>query len=163
MRNAVGSYILFVIVIFFVVLFSGYICISINKAKAFNTKNEIVKAVERYAPDIDPGSLGLKDNEFMSDIQRIMKEAGYRNDGKCEDGKNVQGYTNIGEACTDPSSCAFCIETTDVKASGSGLSGRYYKITTFYHLDLPIISSVFNLKTTGETKVIYFKSKDGAE
>lgn len=159
MRNAVGSYILFVIVIFFVVLFSGYICISINKAKAFNTKNEIVKAVERYAPDIEPNIVG--NSEFKDDIKRIMSEAGYRNDGKCE--KNAKGYTNIGEACTDPSSCAFCIETTAVKASGSGLSGSYYKITTFYHLDLPIISSVFNLKTTGETKVIYFKSKDGAE
>lgn len=154
MRNAVGSYILFVIVIFFVVLFSGYICISINKAKAFNTKNEIVKAVERYAPDIDPDALG--NSGFKDDIQRIMSEAGYRNDGKCE--KNAKGYTKDGVGClTDK--CAFCIETTDVKASGSGLSGRYYKITTFYHLDLPIISSVFNLKTTGETKVIYFKAK----
>lgn len=159
MRNAVGSYILFVIVIFFVVLFSGYICISINKAKAFNTKNEIVKAVERYAPDIDPGSFVLKDNEFTKEIQRIMKEAGYRNDGKCEDGKTVKGYTKDGVSCSTNDKCAFCIETTAVNSngSGSGLSGNYYKITTFYHLDLPIISSVFNLKTTGETKVIYFK------
>ncbi len=158
MRNAVGSYILFVIVIFFVVLFSGYICISINKAKAFNTKNEIVKAVERYAPDIEPNIVGKSD--FKDDIKRIMSEAGYRNDGKCEDGKNVQGYTKDGDRCLD-SKCAFCIETTAVNSngSGSGLSGNYYKITTFYHLDLPIISSVFNLKTTGETKVIYYKSK----
>lgn len=162
MRKAVGSYILFVIVIFFVVLFSGYICISINKAKAFNTKNEIVKAVERYAPDIEPGSLGLKDNDFTLDIQRIMKEAGYRNDGKCGDGDNVQGYTKDGYRCSD-GKCAFCIETTTVNSNGSGLSGSYYKITTFYHLDLPIISSVFNLKTTGETKVIYFKSKGGTK
>lgn len=156
MRNAVGSYILFVIVIFFVVLFSGYICISINKAKAFNTKNEIVKAVERYAPNIDPDALG--NSGFSEDIRRIMSEAGYRNDGRCEDG--AQGYTNIGGPCTDPNSCAFCIETTAVGSNGSGLNGSYYKITTFYHLDLPIISSVFNLKTTGETKVIYFKSKE---
>lgn len=159
MRNAVGSYILFVIVIFFVVLFSGYICISINKAKAFNTKNEIVKAVERYAPDIDPDNLG--NSGFSEDIRRIMSEAGYRNDGKCEDGKNVQGYTKEGSRCSNDK-CAFCIETTAVNSNGagSGLSGNYYKITTFYHLDLPIISSVFNLKTTGETKVIYFKSKE---
>ena len=156
MRNAVGSYILFVIVIFFVVLFSGYICISINKAKAFNTKNEIVKAVERYAPDIEPNILGK--SGFSEDIKRIMSEAGYRNDGKCEGGKTVQGYTKDGYSCSDVK-CAFCIETTTVNSNGSGLSGSYYKITTFYHLDLPIISSVFNLKTTGETKVIYFKAK----
>lgn len=159
MRNAVGSYILFVIVIFFVVLFSGYICISINKAKAFNTKNEIVKAVERYAPNIDPDNLG--NSGFSEDIRRIMSEAGYRNDGKCEkkDKDKVTGYTKEGGSClTDK--CAFCIETTNVGASGSKLNGSYYKITTFYHLDLPIISSVFNLKTTGETKVIYFKSKE---
>lgn len=159
MRNAVGSYILFVIVIFFVVLFSGYICISINKAKAFNTKNEIVKAVERYAPDIEPNILGK--SGFSEDIRRIMSEAGYRNDGKCEGGKTVQGYTKDGGSCSTNDKCAFCIETTAVNSNGagSGLSGSYYKITTFYHLDLPIISSVFNLKTTGETKVIYFKSK----
>lgn len=155
MRNAVGSYILFVIVIFFVVLFSGYICISINKAKAFNTKNEIVKAVERYAPNIDPDNLG--NSGFAIDIQRIMNEAGYRNDGRCEGA--ARGYTNIGGICTDQNSCAFCIETTDVEASGSKLKGSYYKITTFYHLDLPIISSAFNLKTTGETKVIYYKPR----
>lgn len=156
MRNAVGSYILFVIVIFFVVLFSGYICISINKAKAFNTKNEIVKAVERYAPNIEPNILG--NSGFSEDIRRIMSEAGYRNDGKCEGGKSVQGYAKDGSPCSNDK-CAFCIETTDVKESGSKLNGSYYKITTFYHLDLPIISSVFNLKTTGETKVIYYKSK----
>lgn len=160
MRNAVGSYILFVIVIFFVVLFSGYICISINKAKAFNTKNEIVKAVERYAPDIEPNIVG--NSGFSEDIKRIMSEAGYRNDGKCEKNNNVTGYTKDGGSCSTNGKCAFCIETTAVNSNGagSGLSGSYYKITTFYHLDLPIISSVFNLKTTGETKVIYFKSKE---
>ena len=43
MREAIGGSWLFNIVIFFVILFTGYMCLSINHTKAFNVKDDIVK------------------------------------------------------------------------------------------------------------------------
>ena len=43
MREAIGGNWLFNIVIFFVILFTGYLCLSINHTKAFNVKDDIVK------------------------------------------------------------------------------------------------------------------------
>lgn len=153
MKNAFGSTLIFMIVIFFVILFTGYICLSINQAKAFNMKNEIVKAVERFAPD-------LEDEGFQLFIQNALVTEGYRLDGRCSDG--YEGYDEYGNN-THSDHGAFCIAEVTVnnpklsgtKLSGTKLSGRYYKIETFYQLEIPIIQSLFQLKATGETKIIY--------
>lgn len=157
MKNAFGATLLFQIVIFFVILFTGYICLSINQAKAFNVKNEIVKAVERHAPNLHGGGLGVS---FSADIREIMERQGYRIEGSCSKlGEHYFGYERDGYDCYDDR-CAVCI-----KEIGSNIGqkerpddpddGHYYKVVTFYQLDLPIIKSVFNLTTKGETKIIY--------
>ena len=47
MREAIGGTWIFQIVIFFILLFTGYMCMSINHSKAFNVKNTIIKEIER--------------------------------------------------------------------------------------------------------------------
>lgn len=143
MKNAFGATLIFQIVIVFVIIFTGYICISINQAKAFNMKNEIVKAIERYAPDLD-------NTHFSEYIEESLMREGYRLTGECSEG--YDGYDEFGRK-TYNSNGTFCVKKITV--SNSGLSGSYYKVETFYHLEIPIIQSLFNLKAAGETKVIY--------
>ena len=47
MREAIGGTWLFNLVIFFVLLFAGYMCLSINYSKAFNVKDKIINEIER--------------------------------------------------------------------------------------------------------------------
>lgn len=153
MKNAFGATLLFQIVIFFVVLFTGYICLSINQAKAFNVKNEVVKAVERNAPKLD--GLG-----FTQDLKDIMEKEGYRLEGNCskldwnvsED--KIKGYNRNGTSCSG-NNCAICI--AEIESKVAGYDATYYKVATFYQLDIPILNSLFNLNAKGETKLIYKK------
>lgn len=147
MKSAFGATLIFQIVIVFVIIFTGYICISINQAKAFNMKNEIVKAVERFAPDLDKQG-------FQDYISTSLAQEGYRSTGECSRiGAGYTAYNENGIAIgTDEG--AFCIAEVQLPDS-SKLPGSYYKIVTFYQLDIPILQSLFQLKATGETKIIY--------
>lgn len=155
MKNAFGATFLIQIVIVFVVIFTGYICLSINQAKAFNVKNEIVKTIERYAPNFDT-------DEFKNAIAETMEREGYRLEGDCSrlEGDYV-GYERDGslDYTGDAAFCIMAIPSTI--AGGFQNNGNhnavYYKVVTFYQLEIPIIRSLFNLKATGETKLIYNK------
>lgn len=160
MKNAFGATLIFQIVIFFIVVFTGYICLSINQAKAFNVKNEVVKAVERYAPDFLGFSVGEL-SSFSIEIKEIMENQGYRLEGSCDRLSNIEGdnyhirFKRDGTPCSDDK-CAICIAEIGTNIAAGG-TGRYYKVATFYQLDLPVFNSIFNLNTRGETKVIYKK------
>ena len=146
MKSAFSATLIFQIVIFFVVLFTGYICISINQAKAFNMKNEIVKAIEKYAPD-------LENPRFIAHINEALSKEGYRLEGSCSSGYIPYKKTN-GISAGNSGNGEFCVKIVDIGAH-AGIRRRYYKVETFYQLQIPIIQSLFRLKTTGETKVIY--------
>ncbi|NLA32492.1 MAG: hypothetical protein GX864_00885, partial [Mollicutes bacterium] len=47
MREAVGGTWLFQIAIVFIILFSGYLALSVNYSRAFKVKNEILAIIER--------------------------------------------------------------------------------------------------------------------
>ena len=146
MKSAFGATLIFQIVIVFVIIFTGYICISINQAKAFNMKNEIVKAVERFAPDLDR-------IEFQNYIKDSLSKEGYRLTGDCSRlGDEYVAYSEEGVA--GGTTGAFCIAEINLPDTGP-LKGSYYKVVTFYQLEIPILQSLFQPKATGETKIIY--------
>lgn len=139
MRSSFSAYFLFIIVITFIVLFTGYICISINQAKAFSVKNEIVNIIEKYEDD------------FAKHIPEVLDKVGYHNSGDCE--TDYTGFKRNGEKIDNGRDAAICIK--QVENSSGVVTGYYYKVETFYQLDLPIIRSVFKLKSKGETKTLY--------
>lgn len=155
MKQAFGATLLFQIVIFFVVVFTAYICLSINQAKAFNVKNEILKSIEKHAPN-------LGSSIFESDIKEILENEGYRLNGDCdnnifENATEIYGCDREGK-CTKnfTNNVAFCIAEYQTLLPGSTtITASYYKVATFYQLDLPIFNNIFQLKTLGETKMIY--------
>lgn len=160
MKNAFGATFLFQIVIFFVILFTGYICMSINQAKAFNVKNEIVKAIEKNAPDLT----GLGATEFRSDIVESFEDVGYRLSGNCSEDlkrlssnpKNkVWGCSREGNCSSNTENVAFCIAKITSPMAGGKVDAYYYKIETFYQLELPIIKNIFSMRAKGETKILY--------
>lgn len=162
MREAIGGTWLFQIVIFFVLLFTGYMCLTINHSKAFNVKNTIIKSIEREE------GIDLTNPEGDPTVEKIvayLHEASYRTTGPCPD-----GYTGLNrDGQLDSRNSAFCIKKTITQSSGDLPDMSYYSVVVFYQLDLPIFNEMFNMKVTGDTKLLntsyarngYYKNPEG--
>ena len=147
MREAIGGTWIFQIVIFFVLLFTGYMCLTINHTKAFNVKDTIVKEIERQE------GVSLSNPDSDEGIQKIvsyLKSSSYRTTGVCPDG--YMGYNRDGHI--DSRNSAFCIAKQSVHSASDMPDMSYYRVIVFYQLDLPIFRSVFNFKVSGDTKII---------
>ena len=157
MREAVGSYFLTTIFIIFVVLFTGYMCLSINMNKAYKVKNEIINIIQK--------NNGLDDNT-LSQIQDYMTKVGYRTTGNCgSSGNNVRGYDyafGVSGTSTSSNKPVFCvsqIETSyesDTYPTGQFPTAVYYHIKVFYAIDLPIVRQLFTFGLTGSTKKLFY-------
>lgn len=169
MREAIGGNFLFQIVIMFLLLFTGVMCITINHSKAFGVKDKIINIIES-------NSLSYAENyqlneEVIGEITDYITESGYRTTNECpsdyvgyrRDGSETTGRdaslcvkavtvsdsysTDVGNKCYDRSKCAYLYDDLP--------SMVYYDILLFYQIDAPILDDVFNLNVKGSTKIIY--------
>ena len=146
MREAIGGTWIFSIVIVFIVLFSGYLAISVNYSKAFRVKNQIVTIIEQHE--------GLN-TDAEDEITEYLNGVGYAVYGKC-DTSGASGEREYGrESNTAGSGYKYCI-TKRVSNDSSSLKRTYYKVKVWFRLDLPIFGSLFTFPITGETKGIYY-------
>lgn len=149
MREAIGGTWIFQIVIFFILLFTGYMCMSINHSKAFNVKDIIVKEIERRegvdlkSPQNDPA---------IQNIVESLKNVSYRTTASCPEG--YEGFDRNGSP--NIRNASFCIKAVKTREDPTGTlpNMTYYRVMVFYQLDLPIFRSVFNFRITGDTKII---------
>ena len=167
MREAIGGTWLFQIVIFFIIFFTGFMCLTINRSKAFNVKNQIVQTIQAYnGIDLTKTS----NNDAMEEIVSYMKEHAYRTTGVWPDTKILGGefseyycYDRNGRALSRGSKNAiFCLAKIPVKNSLSSVNEfnelrtlAYYRVVVFYQLDVPIFHDLFNFQMVGDTKTIY--------
>ena len=174
MKEAIGGTWLFNIVIFFILLFAGYMCLSINYSKAFNVKDRIINIIEHNGGIANVES---KKDPTVSEIAAYLKKVGYRTKGKCKV-KSGDYTENYEYGCDRNGTCvkasttstyAFCLQeipasntyTGAVKKGQNGakddefINVNYYKVKVFYHLDLPVLRSAFNFSIKGDTKLLY--------
>ena len=153
MKEAIGGTWLFQIVIIFILLFAGYMCLSINHSKAFSIKSEIIESISRH---------GGVDKEEISDI---LQKASYRTRGSCNrfkdsEGGSWDGYDRSGNKVSD-SSATFCVRkitiTNDVNSELPNMF--YYQVRVFYQLDLPVFNSLFSFTVKGDTTLLYHTDK----
>ena len=137
MREAIGGTAIFQIVIFFILLFTGFMCLSINHSKAFNVKNMIINTIERVEK-IDLSN--TENDEAIKEIVGYLKKNSYRTTGKCP-----SNYTGINR-----------IKAENVAKNSSEFPEmNYYRVIVFYQLDLPIFRSLFEFQVSGDTKIMY--------
>ena len=146
MKESVGGFSLFNIVIVFVLLFTGYISISINYSKAYNIKNEIINIIKNEG-GVYPTS------NFQDQITDYFREANYRSTGNCEDG--WYGYDRNGNFIDSGNNASFCVKGIKTLGNSELPNALYYQVKVFYQLDLPVISRIFNFSINGETSRIY--------
>jgi len=171
MKEALGGISLFQIVIVFILLFTGIVCLTINQSKAFGVKDEIITIIQNQNIDevSSASDYKLTSNTLIS-IANHLKEAGYRTTGDCPNNEWI-GYSRDGMEVSN--NAAFCIKVNDVSdAFSSDLENKctggnctityegypsmvYYDIVLFYELDIPVLKYFMNFKTYGSTKVLF--------
>jgi len=158
MREAIGGTWLMGIVIFFIVLFSGYLAISVNYSRAFRVKNEIVGIIEKHR-----GHNMCAQRE----IESRLNEIGYFVYSSC----NIPFISNIDTAGQQwrgfqertPGSATYryCLRETnecDPTITGScahvTMPRMFFTVGVFFRIDFPALRNVFTFTVTGETKPI---------
>ena len=153
MKEAIGGTWLFQIVIVFILLFAGYMCLSINHSKAFSIKSEIIESLSRH---------GGVDKEEIKDI---LQKASYRTRGSCkkfnDQAGTWTGFDRDGkELDQGDSNATFCTRKVRVSDINSELPEMYYyQVRVFYQLDLPVFNSLFSFTVKGDTTLLYGSQK----
>lgn len=173
MKEAIGGISLFQIVIVFLLLFTGIMCLTMNHSKAFAVKDEIINILETDELNIS----GTKTEEIIHEktlekITNYFNEAGYRIDGRCPSSDDGWvGYNREGKITTgDASICLRAVNVSDayIKDLENKCKNNkceyvtdgfpmqiYYDVIVFYQLDIPIIKHISNFKLTGSTKILF--------
>mgnify|MGYP004510555243 FL=1 len=153
MRESIGGTWIVGIVIVFIVIFTGYLALSVNYSKAFKVKNGIISIIEENE--------GLTD-KAQEQIIKYLNSTGYYVYGSCskidtdyvgnEEAINgvLTGYERQGT--TDK--YKYCVFERTVE--NDALNRKYYRVTVFFKFDIPLLDNAFTFPVTGETKAVYF-------
>ena len=157
MKEAIGGTWLFQIVIVFIMLFTGFMCLTINRNKAFSVKDEIIQTIQSYNGIDINGSYNENKEDAFHDIVEYLRYSSYRNTGVIPEDGNYSCFSKEGQAVTK--NPVFCIEQINVRDESSPFNElpgmAYYRVVVFYQLDLPIFHDLFNFRVVGDTKILY--------
>lgn len=155
MRNAVGATWIFGLCLVFIILFTSYLTISMNYAKAFRIKNYIVSVLEEnegYTNSVD---------ERVSDY---LYNQGYNSYGTCENYIEANGYEwdiagEIDISDNLPTkkhnACIYRLLSPDTGDEGVGATRSRYRVVTFFRFDLPLVRYFTQFQVAGESRYIY--------
>ncbi len=156
MKESIGATWIFVICLTFIILFTGYIAISVNYAKAFKIKSHMVSELEQNS-----GLSGIQQK-----LETYLTSEGYVAYGECPmqilvgaDSTDWQRIECFGEGSTAPAgNCNACIYSRKVETANDDIEGDrcYYRVTTFFTFDLPVVNVLIpSIKVSGDSQYIY--------
>lgn len=150
MRESIGGGWLLGIVALFIALFSGYLALSLNHSKAYKVKNKIINVIEDNQ-GISPSAESII-KDYLSEISYKTVQISQKNCDKYDSTYYNGGY------CVKEIKVCYNSENAVVENGNTDKSkceGRYYKVTTFTKVELPLFNFSINVPLHGETKVIY--------
>ena len=152
MRESIGGSWLFSLIIIFILLFTAFLAVTINYARAFKVKNDVIDIIEREEgltskgrSTKDPGAVELIDNYLM--------KSGYKNNGTCPEGSLGEGKILVSK--NDNDKYKYCVSKHN-SYDNEESNRSYYKVTLFFKMDLPIFGEFLTFRATGETTEIYY-------
>ncbi|MBR1416211.1 MAG: hypothetical protein IJ572_00135 [Bacilli bacterium] len=151
MRQSIGGSWVFMIVVLFTLIFASYLALTINYSRSFRVKNEVLNIIEK--------SQGFTDNGVKL-INNYLSQAGYKTTGTCKVADNTIVYGAVDLNGTienirngNHSKYYYCFS----KYTGyhSYYKTRaYYRLTLFFHFDLPVIGDLMTFDVDGQTSEI---------
>lgn len=150
MRQSIGGVWIFQLMILFILLFVGYIILTIQYSKTVKMKNEVITMYEKYD--------GLNEQSIAL-VNQYLESSHYTATGVCTK-KAVSGLYGALSLQDDELEEAepnrkyyYCIK----KYKGANKT-RYYQVTLFYRFNLPIIGDTTRFMIKGTTT--NFQSND---
>lgn len=157
MRESIGGAWLFTLVISFILLFTGFLCVAVNYNKAFKVKNEVIDYIEREE-GLTLGTTG-KTGDAGGSIELIntfLKQNGYASIGKCENGwMGVSSLDGNAESVSSDKKYYYCVQKKSVNDSSNKYKS-YYKVRVFFKFELPIFGDFTTFHVDGETTQIEY-------
>ena len=158
MRESVGTTWTFTIVLTFTFIFTGFLILAINYARAYRVKNELTTIIEKYEGITTEGknSLEIMNNFLINNHHNAI--------GACpieEEGRTVYGVedlnSNIIDTAEEGKRYHYCIS---YEINENDCTAIYY-ITVFYDFNLPVFGQLRKFKIKGQTNEIpYARFKD---
>ncbi|CDF11556.1 unknown [Mycoplasma sp. CAG:776] len=144
MRQTIGGTWLLQLMILFILLFVGFIVLTLNYSRTVKIKNELINMFEKYE--------GLNDASIEL-VNNYLLYTGYDVEGVCvpngDSETGVYGALDLNSTKLEPAregeKYYYCVK----KYKGANTT-NYYQITIFYKFNLPIIgdTSSFTIKGT---------------
>lgn len=144
MRDAVGGTFMIKLLLIFLAVYTIFIALAINYAKAFRVKNKILDIIEQnegiknYEDTTDPALNQI--DTYIGNIHYWVNTSTIKD--KCE----KLEYDNEKDLIN--SDKGYCIATVE------GDTASYYKVTTFVTLSIPVVKLEYTIPISGETRKI---------
>ncbi len=143
MRQAIGSTVLYNIMIVFIVITFGFLAATLSYMKSFKLNGKIANSLERFE-----GYNQLSANEIETSLSNLGYRISKVGNLDCPDRKhNGKTYSPILEFGTNYKYCVYEYP----KANGYFT----YGIMTYIYMDIPIVGGTFNLPVYSETERIF--------
>lgn len=152
MKESIGATWIMSIVIVFIIIFSGYLALSINYSKAFRVKDGIIDRLQKHN---GPNA------ESLADISNYMNEIGYNSKGRCDDLYSADkyiSYIGVSQNISDYQGTEkynYCVQKVYSRGSSEQMFGAYYKVVVFFSISLPLLDFA-NFKVSGETVYLQY-------
>ena len=152
MRQTIGGTWLLQLMILFILLFVGFIVLTLNYSRTVRIKSEMIDMFEKYE--------GLNESSIEL-VNNYLVYTGYDVEGVCvsdeDDETGVYGARDLSSTSLEPARRGvdyyYCVK----KYRGANTT-NYYQITIFYKFNLPIIGDTSSFTIKGSTS--NFQSND---
>lgn len=159
MKESYGAAGIFTIVVTFIVLFTIYLSVSVNYAKAFKIKNHVISIIEENNGYTDSGL-----NNTQSQIEKYLVAQRYTAHGKTSIPEGWKNAGCVGQSSTLAGDCMATIFEVESSFKGSSsikdpicddnTTRTYYKVVTYFNFVLPIINVNIPFRVSGDTGTI---------
>lgn len=150
MKESMGLVPTMGIIIFALVLISGYLAFTINYSKAYKANSRIVNIIQKYDNKIT--------NDTEKEIQEYLEEINYNASDTYTKTCVNDGYTAI--TSSGKGWCYKIISSGDGESNdGNDTKRLYVKVRTYISIDVPIFNRIFSnleiFRVDGSTKPIF--------
>ena len=139
MKEAIGTSMVFNLILIFTGVFIALLVGSLSYSKGFKVRNKIIDLIERNEGYNDTAKLQIDQN--LSDIGYYLAI-----NRQCEERDGAQPIDN-------DSPYRYCVyEYTTSK-------GKYYGVQVFIHFDFPLIGNFIEIPLYGESRILFEKNE----
>lgn len=147
MKEAIGTSFVFNLMMIFIGVLIAMFVGSLAYTKGFKVRNKIIDIIEKYE------KYDINDSAQIDEINDSLSSIGYQvrgdNTSKCKARRNAN---QVAETIPN-NDYEYCVYVYDTSR------GKYYGVTVFIHVDIPLIGGLIDIPLYGESRLVYSKDE----